>query len=143
MATANSGTTWHSQNRPTNSVRLAYPPRNTFAKLVLTSGSSCAGSSASGPNTWRTTACASSTRPLLISQRGDSGVPARSSTVMIPGIAALASIQRQPSGSIPDSAQAARPATTAPADHEVTNSPSIAPRERLGRNSVSIAVAIG
>src|SRR6476620_10444490 len=76
---ANSGITEHVHQTKVKTTRPMYPERIKVRKLAVPSSSW--GSSdrvTPGPNTLCITAVASSTRPLLSSQRGDSGVPRRS-----------------------------------------------------------------
>ncbi len=97
---------------------------------------------ASGPSICFSTASASWPRPLLSSQRGDSGVPKRSRRMRTAGIALLASIQRQSSWPEDSIAQPTTYATAAPTDHMVTMMTSSGPREFRGANSEAMVPAI-
>src|SRR3954454_5594028 len=90
---ANSGITEQVHQTKVKTTRPMYPERIKVRKLAVPSSSW--GNSdrvTPGPNTLCITAVASSTRPLLSSQRGDSGVPRRSTRNAKPGTAALSTI---------------------------------------------------
>jgi hypothetical protein len=98
---------------------------------------------ADGPQTRWHTCCASLVLPLLSSHRGDSGVPARNNSVMMPNTAGLASIQRHASGPSADSAHPIAAAAAAPPAHTTNSEPRSRPRYLLGINSASRELAIG